>query len=65
MRTAPASGPRRRRPREPANGRGAQNGTFQLPPLPDFSLKKIAKQASEHAEHAMIKEAGIPPKNRT
>ena len=37
--------------------RGAQVGTFQLPPIQDFSLKKFAKQASQHAEHVMILEA--------
>jgi len=38
-------------------GRGAQKDTFQLPPIEDFSLKKFAKQASQHAEHVMILEA--------
>ncbi len=37
--------------------RGAQAGTFQLPPIHEFSLKKFAKQASQHAEHVMILEA--------
>ena len=38
-------------------GRGAQPGTFQLPPIRDFSLKKFAKQASQQAEHLMILES--------
>ena len=38
-------------------GRGAQTGTFSLPPIQDFSLKKFAKQASQHAERVMILEA--------
>ena len=37
--------------------RGTQAGTFQLPPIQEFSLKKFAKQASQHAEHVMILEA--------
>jgi two-component system, NtrC family, response regulator AtoC len=37
--------------------RCAHPGTFQLPPIQDFSLKKFAKQASQHAEHMMILEA--------
>jgi len=37
--------------------RGTQSGSFQLPPIGEFSLKKFAKQASQHAEHVMILEA--------
>jgi len=38
-------------------GRGPVVGGFQLPPVREFSLKKFAKQASQHAEHHMILEA--------
>ena len=38
-------------------GRAAQPGTFTLPPIQDFSLKKFAKQASQYAERVMILEA--------
>jgi two-component system, NtrC family, response regulator AtoC len=38
-------------------GRGPVSGGFQLPPIREFSLKKFAKQASQHAEHHMILEA--------
>jgi len=37
--------------------RCAQEGTFSLPPIQDFSLKKFAKRASQHAERVMILEA--------
>jgi two-component system response regulator AtoC len=37
--------------------RGAQPGTFQLPPIREFSLKKFARRASQHAEHLMILES--------
>jgi two-component system, NtrC family, response regulator AtoC len=38
-------------------GRAPQPEGFQLPPISEFSLKKFAKQASQHAEHHMILEA--------
>jgi two-component system, NtrC family, response regulator AtoC len=37
--------------------RGRVMGSFQLPPIKDFSLKKFSKQASQQAEQHMILEA--------